>query len=106
MKLMLKLRIDYINHRIILLNNILKQKWDTLIILKEKIIFLLSTLVYLDEIGVEIERYSEFIVNITPDAKIIDYNTLESMKFIDIQQNDVIFYNGNILCFNYRSKRK
>lgn len=37
--------------------------------------------------GMKIERSSQFIVK-----KIIDYNTLENIKFIDTQQNDVIFY--------------
>ncbi len=56
--------------------------------------FHITNSIYLNDLCVEIEGYSEFIVNITPDSKILDYNTLENINFKDIKQNDVILYNG------------
>lgn len=56
--------------------------------------FHITNSLYLNDIGIELEGYSEFIVNITPDSKILDYNTLENINFKDIKQNDVILYNG------------
>lgn len=64
--------------------------------IKGKDYFYITNTVFIDEIGLELEEYSEFIVNITSDSKIIDYNNLTDMKFDDIKQNDVIFYNGII----------
>ena len=62
--------------------------------IKGKDYFYITNMVYLNEIGIDIEGYSEYIVNITSDSKIIDYNTLTNISLNDIQQDDVIFYNG------------
>ena len=69
-----------------------KGKYDNNI--KGKDYFYISNTVFLNEVGIELDGYSEFIVNITPESKILDYNSLENIDFNDIQQNDVIFYNG------------
>ena len=47
--------------------------------IKGKDYFYITNMVYLNEIGIDIEGYSEYIVNITSDSKIIDYNTLTNM---------------------------
>lgn len=56
--------------------------------------FYITNSTFFDDICVKFEGYSEFIVNVTPDSKIIDYNTLQNIDFTDIKQNDVIFYSG------------
>ena len=59
--------------------------------IKGKDYFYISNTVFLNEVGIELDGYSEFIVNITPESKILDYNSLENIDFNDIQQMMLYF---------------